>query len=1024
VAIVGAEGHAAADFLSGTVRVIVSARAATGVQSVKLASGTVNFAAATPAVAPPLYVFNVDTTALADGDASLTATLTAGDGSTGTAPGTLHVDNAKPVITAFTVAGSTSTTITAGKTAALSASFSGGTASITANSGGSIGLASGAAVLVSPDVATSYNLRVTSRAGVTVQTGSTGQPPDVTVSVVSPASFSGTASVSPNTIQQGQSGNFTFTAPTFGASVVAAAVKDGSNATVGAITSGGTVQVPIPATAPGTTQLAYSLVLSNSATTPDATSIPVVVTVGPVPAPVISKFVASTVRTSSGVSVTYSLDVAGSTTGTPAVTGSCSPAVTVPGFSITLAGGSGSASSPAPAVAAPSTCTYKVTVQNGPTASAQASVVVAVEPLPTIASFVFQGGGPTATFAPGAGVVLDHTYDAQGGTATINGVTAGASGLTTPFNNIQASTVYTLRVTNLAGAFVTATATATVSALISSFSVGAALASSSGTVTISNGGTTKLFATFAGSGANGNAAAALSCAPSCSGTLGATTLSSGGNVTVTGSTNGTLTYTLTVTPSSGTPATATVTVKVVPLATAASLSASAPVIQAGNSVVLTPDFNSGPTSAVPGTATVVGSDGSTYANLTTLTPITVVPTLATTTYTLNVVNGAGTPAATAPTATITVVAAPGTWSALNDVTFTVRRGATVTALSSGKVLIAGGADTTGPLNSAVLCDATGACAAKTMGSARAFHTAVTIGGAGPNSGRVLLAGGFSTNLTTATTSAEFFDPVSESFANTTAITTSTVTTARARHIAVVLADMSTVLIAGGTADGTTNQSSAIKYLAGVAAPTTANVSNAMVQGARASFTGTLIGTTVLIVGGQAGNLTAELFDPAVGSGTFASTGALPTGEDKRSHTAVLIEGISSLAGKVLISGGVTGGTTRTATQFLYNPPPTGTFTPVVSLGTARSNHAAISLPNSSDMILICGGTDGTNTLSSCERYDPASGTGSMVGTRSMLEPRMDFGLAKMTISSILEYVAAGSPATLTVPVFAETFSPK
>src|SRR5436853_623290 len=83
-------------------------------------------AAVAPAT-PPLYAFDVDTTALGDGDRQLTATLTAGDGATATANGTLHVDNAKPVIMSFTVAGGTSTTITAGSTATISASFTGGT---------------------------------------------------------------------------------------------------------------------------------------------------------------------------------------------------------------------------------------------------------------------------------------------------------------------------------------------------------------------------------------------------------------------------------------------------------------------------------------------------------------------------------------------------------------------------------------------------------------------------------------------------------------------------------------------------------------------------------------------------------------------------------------------------------------------------------------------------------------------------------------------------------------------------------
>ena len=103
VAVVGAEGHTAADFLSGTVRVLVTARAASGVQGVKLAVGSTNFSASATPATPPLYAFDFDTTKLPNADASLTSTLTAGDGSTATASGTLHVDNAKPAITTFTV---------------------------------------------------------------------------------------------------------------------------------------------------------------------------------------------------------------------------------------------------------------------------------------------------------------------------------------------------------------------------------------------------------------------------------------------------------------------------------------------------------------------------------------------------------------------------------------------------------------------------------------------------------------------------------------------------------------------------------------------------------------------------------------------------------------------------------------------------------------------------------------------------------------------------------------------------------
>jgi hypothetical protein len=229
----------------------------------------------------------------------------------------------------------------------------------------------------------------------------------------------------------------------------------------------------------------------------------------------------------------------------------------------------------------------------------------------------------------------------------------------------------------------------------------------------------------------------------------------------------------------------------------------------------------------------------------------------------------------------------------------------------------------------------------------------------------------------------------------------------------------TILIAGGT-DGGTDLNTAIKYDISTATPTTANVSNTMAQ-PRANFTGTGLPASgkVLIVGGKTGDLTAELFDPA-GAGTFGSTGTLPAGEDKRSHTAVLISGASANSGKVLISGGVKGAGTGTpsSTQFLYTPG-SGTFVSIVPMATARSNHAAISL--STDSVLICGGTDGTNNLKSCERYDPALGTGTQYPTAPLMEARIDFGLAPITISSLVEILAVGSPAI--AMIFAETYNP-
>ncbi|HZX96112.1 MAG TPA: hypothetical protein VFE90_16445 [Myxococcales bacterium] len=1114
IAVVGVDGHSPADFVSGTVRVQVTARANTGVQSVTLTAGTVTFPASATVAPAPLFAFDVDTTKLTNADAQLTATLKPGSGASVTATGTLHVDNAKPTISSFTVGGGTSASITAGTTIALSASFSSGAGVVTATpGGGTVAIASGGSILVSPDVATTYNLRVVGHSGVVAQTGTAGQPPDPSLSVVAPASFTGTFSVTPTAVQQSNSApgtNFTFTAPTFGASVTSAVLKDPSGVTVPGltITSGGTFDVPIPAITVGTTSLTYTLVLSNSATTPNSASLPVVVSVGTPPtiasftgpatpitvggsaalhatfaggngvitpggipinsggtvlvtpganttykltvtnpatsgsvasgdvahpdvtvsviaAPAITSFSASTQHTSSAVGgLTFTINTTG-TTGNATVTGTCTNGATVTTpFSITLAGGIGtSAAQTAAAVGGTSVCTYTATVSNAAGTSAQQSTAVTVEPLPTIGSFTFQVASP---FNPGDNVVLNHTYNAQGGTASINGVAAGASGGSTTFNNIQASTAYTLTVTNLAGASTTQTLNATVKAVIDDFSVGAAQASAADAVTISNGGTTSLFAAFRGSGAAGNANGSIACAPACNGTLSAITIASGGTpVTVTGITNGTFTYTLTVTPSSGAPATRAVVVTVVPASTATSLTAGSNVIPAGTSTTLTPVFSFN--GAVPGTATITGNDGSSFTGLISGTPLAIAPSV-TTIYTLKVANAAGLAAATAPTATVTVTT--GTWASFNTVEPSLRIGATVTPLTNGKVLVAGGHNGTGgaPTNSVLVCTTAGLCAVpagatKVMGSGRAFHTA-TVLTAGVHTGQVLLAGGFiDAALTNATTTADFYDPATDNLTPTTALSSS-----RARHIATLLGDGSTVLVAGGTADGTNGLNTAFKYAAGIATPTITALGS--MNQSRLGATATLLGSTatssVLVVGGVTGIRTNELFDPTSGAnGAFTLTGAgtMPAGEDKRFHTATLI-GTGANAGKVLISGGTTGAAagTPTATQFLWSTG--GTVTAAPSLRTPRSNHAAATLSNNN--VLLCGGSStGSNTIASCDVYDPSAGTGSVVPTASMLVPRKDFGIAPITIATIPEVFAAGGTTAATGfgSPFAEVFNP-
>ena len=235
---------------------------------------------------------------------------------------------------------------------------------------------------------------------------------------------------------------------TSGSSAVLQATSGGGNGVITPgnipILSGGSVVVAPASTTP------YRLTVTNPTTGASVASgtAPPDVTVTVAPAPVVNACVPSSGRATSLNPLTFSIDATG-VTGNASVTGACSPAATVAGFSITLAGGLGtSGPQAAPAVAVSSLCTYSATVQNAAATSEIAKAVVRVEPPPTISSFQFQSTGTqTAFFALHDDVVLVHAY--SGGTATINGVAAGTT--TTTFLDLRADTDYTLTVTNPAG---------------------------------------------------------------------------------------------------------------------------------------------------------------------------------------------------------------------------------------------------------------------------------------------------------------------------------------------------------------------------------------------------------------------------------------------------------------------------------------------------------------------------------------------------------------------------------------------
>jgi len=127
---------------------------------------------------------------------------------------------------------------------------------------------------------------------------------------------------------------------------------------------------------------------------------------------------------------------------------------------------------------------------------------------------------------------------------------------------------------------------------------------------------------------------------------------------------------------------------------------------------------------------------------------------------------------------------------------------------------------------------------------------------------------------------------------------------------------------------------------------------------------------VLVVGGQGGLATAELYAPT--TGTFNGTGSM-------AHSRVGQTATRLSDGRVLLAGG----SSDTSAE-LYDPA-LGTFEPTGSMQADREFASATLLADGK--VLICGGQApgpmlGT-ALSSCERYDLATGTFSSTGSMSV-----------------------------------------
>jgi len=349
-------------------------------------------------------------------------------------------------------------------------------------------------------------------------------------------------------------------------------------------------------------------------------------------------------------------------------------------------------------------------------------------------------------------------------------------------------------------------------------------------------------------------------------------------------------------------------------------------------------------------------------------------------------------------APVTVTTASGLFSLVGDLQVP-RVYHTATLLPNGKVLFAGGLKkrmfhVSSGLASAETFDPTTGLFTTTsdMGSPRYAHTATLL-----PSGKVLVTGGLGEGRLDgegdpipppALDSAELYDPATGTF-----MPTGKMNSVRAGHTATFLPN-GKVLIVGGSDDSATLATAEIYDPATGSCTSTGSMATA-----RTGHTSTLLSDgTVLVAGGSGASgalASAEVYNPATGS--FVPTADMATA--RAAHTATRLPD-----GRVLLAGGGDG-TTVTAIAELYDPS-TRSFTPTGTMGTVREGHTATLL--SDGTVLVAGGSSPTETLASAEIYNPS--TGSFAPTGNMVTPREGHTATLLQDGRVLAAAGVNSPS--------------
>lgn len=302
--------------------------------------------------------------------------------------------------------------------------------------------------------------------------------------------------------------------------------------------------------------------------------------------------------------------------------------------------------------------------------------------------------------------------------------------------------------------------------------------------------------------------------------------------------------------------------------------------------------------------------------------------------------------------------AAGTWKATSNNLFRGRLGHSLTMLSNGEVLVAGGVLANEPLTTTEIYDPLNDKwrVTNSLKTARYGHSATLL-----TNGKVLVVGGIGAGGSALTTSETFDAP-----SHTWTADSSKLATARAFHSASLLPNGS-LFVAGGFA-GSQSQATAKAELYSSGQWNSAGSFGE----ARGFHTATILANAQVLMVGGAPSLplssalsSVEIHDPAVGK--WLTQGASPN-TLRYDHTATLLTN-----GKVLIAGG-RDSTGALKSAEIYDPA-TDIWKPTADMNIARGDHTATLLRNGK--VLVTGGSSSSGTLDTAEVYDPSTSSWSL-----------------------------------------------